>query len=127
MSFRTKLSAVAVGAAAVAGMFVATPAAFADDCSSQGDGGRICKAYPGSGGTISLILYAPKHPGADYTMRGWDNKHRSVHLDRERPGGGWDGPIGAGQGWTTEMYRKGLKWRACVNVGSGNYHCTQFH
>ncbi|SDM33437.1 hypothetical protein [Allokutzneria albata] len=70
MSLRTKVSAALVATAAVAGMLVAAPAAFAEGCSTDPYGNMTCTANPGSGGTVSLHLYA--RPDGNY-MQGKDS------------------------------------------------------
>ncbi|GAA4010854.1 hypothetical protein GCM10022247_36380 [Allokutzneria multivorans] len=104
----------------MAGMAVATPAAFAEGCSTDHYGNRTCTAEPSSGGTVSLHHYAYGNK-----MQGKDSLNRLVHLDRyRRDGSGWDGPIGMRNGSTDSFDRAGTAWRACVNVGGGRYHCT---
>ncbi|MEU0537059.1 hypothetical protein [Amycolatopsis tolypomycina] len=123
MSLRTKVSAAVVGAATIGGMLVAAPGAFADECWKQPNETRICTAYPGSGGELRLYTYPPASAGADYKMQGTDSLGRPVHLDRAKAGG-WDGPLGGGNGSTAILSRQGTAWRACVNVGNNQYHCT---
>ncbi|WP_181770919.1 hypothetical protein [Amycolatopsis pittospori] len=123
MSLRTKVSAAVIGAATITGLFVATPAALADGCWTQPNGTRICSAYPGSGGELLLYTYPPASVGADYRMQGKDSLGRPVHLDRAKAGG-WDGPLGAGNGSTLILNRQSTSWRACVNVGNNQFHCT---
>ncbi|MCO1580972.1 hypothetical protein M8C13_34970 [Crossiella sp. SN42] len=119
MSLRVKVSAVVIGAAAIAGMLVTAPGASAQGCARQPSGTLICTEYPSSGGTLRLYVYN------NSTVQGEDTSGRDVHLDKAIPGG-WEGPLGGGKGWTSILNRQGTSWRACVNVGGGRYHCTPF-
>ncbi|MBP2472451.1 hypothetical protein JOF53_001323 [Crossiella equi] len=108
-----------IGAAAVAGMIVTAPGAFAQGCVREPAGKLVCTEYPSSGGVLRLYVYT------NNTVQGEDTAGRNVHLDKAVPGG-WEGPLGGGAGWTSILGRQGTSWRACVNVGGGAYHCTVF-
>lgn len=118
MSFRTKVSAAVIGAATIAGIVTAAPAASAEEgCVRQGEG-WICTSYPSSGGAIRLHIYP------NSTVQGIDTERRNVHLDKSLGPGRWEGPLGGGVKETSILNRAGTAWRACTNVGSGRYHCT---
>lgn len=91
--------------ATIGGMLVAVLGAFADEYWKQSDETRICTANPGSGGELRLYTYPPASSGADYKMQGADSPGRPSASTGVKPGG-WDGPLGGGNGSTSILSRQ---------------------